>query len=86
MSLYADIVLPLYQPTYTFEVAEGCELVAGDAVAVQFGAKAVYTGIVWRIHNQRPDAKKIKKISQRLYDQPLLTADQMKFWEWIPSS
>ena len=83
MSLYADIVLPLYQPTYTFEVAEGCELVAGDAVAVQFGAKAVYTGIVWRIHEQRPDAKKIKKISQRLYDQPLLTADQMKFWEWI---
>lgn len=83
MSLYADIVLPLYQPTYTFEVAEGCELIVGDAVAVQFGAKAVYTGIVWRIHDQRPDAKKIKQISQKLYDQPLLTPNQMKFWEWI---
>ena len=83
MPLYADIVLPLYQPTYTFEVAEGCALSEGDAVAVQFGAKAVYTGIVWRIHDSRPDAKRIKTISQKLYDQPLLSPRQMKFWEWI---
>ena len=83
MPLYADIVLPLYQPTYTFEVVEGCGILVGDAVAVQFGAKAVYTGIVWRIHDKRPDAKRIKTISQRLYEQPLLTPDQMRFWEWI---
>ncbi len=83
MPLYADIVLPLYQPTYTFEVAEGCDVVVGDAVAVQFGAKAVYTGIVWRIHDHRPDVKQIKTISQKLYDRPLLSARQMEFWEWI---
>ena len=83
MPLYADIVLPLYQPTYTFEVAEGCALSEGDAVAVQFGVKAVYTGVVWRIHDSRPDAKRIKTISQKLYDQPLLSPRQMKFWEWI---
>ena len=65
MPLYADIVLPLYQPTYTFEVVEGCGILVGDAVAVQFGAKAVYTGIVWRIHDKRPNAKRIKTISQR---------------------
>lgn len=83
MPLYADIVLPLYQPTYTFEVAEGSDISVGDAVAVQFGAKAVYTGIVWRLHDCRPDAKRIKTISQKLYDQPLLSALQMRFWEWI---
>ncbi len=83
MPLYADIVLPLYQPTYTFEVEEGCDVAAGDAVAVQFGARAVYTGIVWRIHSNRPNAKRIKSISQKLYDQPLLSARQMEFWEWI---
>ena len=83
MPLYADIVLPLYQPTYTFEVAEGSGIVVGDAVAVQFGAKAVYTGIVWSLHDRKPDAKRIKTISQKLYDQPLLTPDQMRFWEWI---
>ncbi len=83
MPLYADIVLPLYQPTYTFEVAEGCNLTVGDAVAVQFGVKALYTGIVWRIHDQRPDAKLVKTISQKLYDRPLLSAQQMAFWEWM---
>lgn len=83
MPLYADIVLPLYQPTYTFRVADGCELTTGDAVAVQFGPKAVYTGIVWRIHSECPDAKRIKTISQKLYDTPLLTPQQMAFWEWI---
>ena len=83
MTRYADIVLPLYQPTYTFEVAEGCDLAVGDAVAVQFGVKAVYTGIVWRIHTDRPEAKHIKKISQKLYEKPLLSERQMAFWEWI---
>lgn len=83
MPRYADIVLPLYQPTYTFEVVEGCDVVAGDAVAVQFGAKAVYTGIVWRVHTHRPEVKHIKSISQKLYDRPLLSARQMEFWEWI---
>ena len=83
MPRYADIVLPLYQPTYTFEVDEGCSVAMGDAVAVQFGVKAVYTGIVWRIHNNCPNAKRIKKISQKLYDKPLLSTRQMEFWEWI---
>ncbi len=83
MPLYADIVLPLYQPTYTFEVAAGCDLAVGDAVAVQFGAKALYTGIVWRLHDHRPDVKQIKVISRKLYDTPLLSARQMEFWEWI---
>ena len=83
MPRYADIVLPLYQPTYTFEVADGCDLTVGEAVAVQFGQKAVYTGIVWRIHNERPTAKQIKTISQKLYDKPLLSARQMELWEWI---
>lgn len=83
MPLYADIVLPLYQPTYTFELAEGCDISSGDAVAVQFGAKALYTGIVWRIHDRRPSAKQIKTISRKLYEKPLLSPQQMAFWEWI---
>ena len=49
---YADIVLPLFQPLYTFAVPDGAGLGEGDAVAVQFGAKAVYTGIVWRLHDR----------------------------------
>ena len=49
MPLFADIVLPLAQPAYCFSVPEGAEgdaLRVGDAVAVQFGPKNIYTGIV----------------------------------------
>ena len=80
---YADIVLPLFQPLYTFAVPDGAGLGEGDAVAVQFGAKAVYTGIVWRLHDRRPDVKRVKSVGRRLYDRPLLTPLQMRFWEWI---
>lgn len=80
--LFADIVLPLAQPAYTFAVADGAELCEGDAVAVQFGAKNIYTGIVWRLHDRRPEYKRIKSVGKALYDRPLLSALQMRLWEW----
>ncbi len=83
MSLFADIVLPLAQPAYTFAVAEGMELQVGDAVAVQFGPRNIYTGIVWRLHGKRPEVKRIKEVGRKLYPHPLLDERQMQFWEWI---
>ncbi len=85
MPRYADIVLPLAQPAYTFAVPEGMALAEGQAVAVQFGARRFYTGIVWRIHDRRPDFKTVKPIRRVLYDAPLLTAPQRALWEWIAS-
>ncbi|MCI5717667.1 MAG: primosomal protein N' [Alistipes sp.] len=81
--MYADIVLPLAQPAYTFAVPEGMELRCGDAVAVQFGQRYIYTGIVWRLHGVRPDFKRVKSVGARLYDVPLLDERQMRFWEWM---
>ena len=83
MSRYADIVLPLAQPAYTFAVGEGVEVSVGDAVAVQFGKSAVYTGIVWRLHDTPPTRGVAKPILKVLYDKPLLSELQMRFWEWI---
>ena len=85
MQRYADIILPLAQPAYTFAVPEGMEAAAGQAVAVQFGARKFYTGIVWRVHDRRPDFKTVKPIQRILYDAPLLSAQQMALWEWIAS-
>lgn len=85
MQLYADIVLPLAQPVYTFAVPGGTDVAAGQAVAVQFGARKFYTGIVWRVHDRRPDFKTVKPIQRVLYDAPLLSAQQMSLWEWIAS-
>ena len=85
MSLYADIVLPLAQPAYTYAVPDGMTVVVGQAVAVQFGSRKFYTGIVWRTHDRRPDFPRIKPVYRILYPDPLLTAEQMALWEWIAS-
>ena len=83
MSRFADIVLPLAQPAYTFAVGEGVMVRVGDAVAVQFGKSSVYTGIVWRLHDTPPVRGVAKPILKVLYDKPLLSELQMRFWEWI---
>ena len=86
MPLFADIVLPLAQPAYCFSIPEGAEgesLRVGDAVAVQFGPKNIYTGIIWRLHDERPAVKRIKPIGRRLYDHPLLDDKQRQLWEWM---
>lgn len=83
MERYADIVLPLAQPAYTFAVADGLDVEEGQAVAVQFGPRRIYTGIVWRLHHRRPDFPRIKTVSRTLYDRPLLDTQQRALWEWM---
>lgn len=80
---YADIILPLAQPPYTFAVEEGEELCEGMAVAVPFGRNKLYTGIVWRLHDRRPDVQTVKSIGRSLYAEPLLDVRQRALWEWM---
>lgn len=81
--LYAQVVLPLAQPMYTFSVDEALGVGIGDAVVVQFGSSRYYTGIVWSISAQRPEYPRIKPILKRLYSTPLVTAEAQRLWEWI---
>ncbi len=87
MSLYADIVLPLAQEAFTFEVDESLCVQEGSAVMVPLGrtTERLYTGIVWRLHSNRPDYKSIKRVVRVLYARPLLNEEQRKFWEWVAS-
>ena len=84
MTLYAHIVLPLAQPSFTFsaegEVAEN--LREGQAVVVQLGPRKIYTGIVWQITTERPPFR-TKPIQRILYPEPLLSKEQRRLWEWI---
>lgn len=83
MGRYADIVLPLAGPAYTFEVDESAPPEPGSAVAVQFGRHGFSTGIVWRIHDNPPAAGHAKRVIRTLYGMPLLSPRQMRFWEWM---
>ena len=81
--LYAQVVLPLAQPMYTFSVDEALGVGIGDAVVVQFGSSRYYTGIVWSLSTQKPEYPRIKPILKRLYSTPLVTAEAQRLWEWI---
>lgn len=81
--LYAEVVLPLAQPSYTFSLDETLGVSVGDAVVVQFGHKRYYTGIVWRITHTKPDYPRLKPIIKRLYTTPLLCLQEQRLWEWI---
>lgn len=86
MSKYADILLPLAQPTYTFAVDEDMGICEGMAVAVPFGYQRDkhYTGIVWRLHDTPPAAKRVKRVERMLYGgRCLVSSERRKLWEWI---
>ncbi len=85
MIRYADIVLPLAQGLFTFEVDDQLGVELGRAVVVPLGSRSdkLYTGIVWRLHDQKPNYKVIKRVIRTLYSRPLLNEEQREFWEWI---
>ena len=81
--LYAQVVLPLAQPMYSFSLDESLAVEVGDAVVVQFGSSRYYTGIVWSISSERPNYPRLKPILRKLYSRPLLTHATQRLWEWI---
>jgi primosomal protein N' (replication factor Y) len=83
---FADVILPLAVPqTYTFGIP--IELQAdvriGCRVEVQFGQRKIYSGLVKRIHNDKPDVYTVKPIRSVLDKEPVVTEHQLKFWEWV---
>ena len=81
--LYAQVVLPLAQPMYSFSLDESLAVEVGDAVVVQFGSSRFYTGIVWSISDVKPDYPRLKPILSKLYSYPLLTPQGQRLWEWM---
>ncbi len=81
--LYAQVVLPLAQPLYSFSVDESLAVEVGDAVVVQFGSSRYYTGLVWSISTERPSYPRLKPILRKLYAHPLIGESERRLWEWI---
>lgn len=86
MAYYADIILPLSLPKpYTYGVLESQEkhLKTGMRVAVPFGKTKVYTGIVAKIHQDKPALYEVKYIEEILDETPIVTLKQLEIWQWI---
>lgn len=83
---FAEIILPLALPgTFTYEVPnqEIQYLKIGQRVAVPFGSNKLYTGIVHSTHSRSPELFKTKFIDTILDLEPLVTEQQIQFWEWM---
>jgi primosomal protein N' (replication factor Y) len=83
---FIDVILPIpLQKLFTYSItsAEAHFLEAGMRVSVPFGKSKIYTGLVYRIHNEAPLVYEAKEIHQILDESPLVNASQLNFWEWI---
>jgi len=88
MSQFVDLILPLpLDNRFTYAVTnEEAEFIQeGMRLAVPFGKNRIYTGIVAKIHGTPPEVYEVKPIHQIIDESPLLTHNQLKFWNWIAS-
>lgn len=87
ITLFAEILLPLpIQGTFTYRVPfELNEFIkVGQRVAVQFGKKKIYAGLVKHLHQNVPEYTP-KYILHLLDEEPLVNDFQFRFWDWISS-
>jgi primosomal protein N' (replication factor Y) (superfamily II helicase) len=84
--LYADIILPLALPkrTYTYEIPDTytADIQVGMRVEVPFGKSKLYSGIVSRIHDEKPEYA-IKEINSILDEVTVVSPQQLQLWDWI---
>ena len=83
---FIDVILPIpIQKTFTYSVTEAeYEFIQkGVRVAVSFGNKKMYTGLVFHKHQTPPELYEAKEILQILDDQPIVNSHQLKHWAWV---
>ncbi len=83
---YADIILPLAVKgvfTYAIPVLNSGKVEKGSRVLVQFGQKKLYTGIVSRIHSDKPEGVRVREVIKVLDPHPVVNDIQLRFWKWL---
>jgi primosomal protein N' (replication factor Y) len=84
--VYVEVVLPLpLKKLFTYRVpSEYLELaVVGKRVFVPFGVRKVYTAIIKSITTVAPQQYEALNIISIIDDNPLISEEQMAFWEWM---
>lgn len=87
---YIDVLLPVpLEGTFTYsapdEKARRC--LPGVRVLVPFGKTKTYTGVVVRVHDDKPDLPddKLRELLAVLDDTPVVLPYQLRLWQWISS-
>ncbi len=88
MQYYINVILPIPLAklfTYSITKAEATFLQPGIRVAVPFGKSKIYTALVHTIHTNAPVAYAAKSIAYIVDKNPIVTAQQLEFWQWVAS-
>jgi len=83
---FIDVILPIPLErlfTYSITKSESDFLNTGVRVAVPFGKNKIYTALVYKIHQNRPETYEAKPIHQILDKTPIVNSWQLKLWLWI---
>lgn len=83
---YAEVLLPLPLHrtfTYAIPLALKDEVGIGKRVVVQFGNQKLYSGIVFRVHQEKPEHYDVKEIISVMDSRAVVTTRQFEFWNWI---
>lgn len=86
ITYFVDVIVPLGVPnkfTYRVPVEHNETIEIGKRVLVQFGKTKIYTGIIYNIHQIAPKQYQAKYIETVLDDKPVVSALQLKFWDWL---
>jgi primosomal protein N' (replication factor Y) len=85
-TFFVEVILPLAIPqTYTYRVPQDLNdnLSVGKRAVVQFGKSKLYTAIICAISEQAPSRYEAKYLLDILDEEAIVTATQLKFWQWI---
>ena len=80
---YVDVVIPIAIPKLlSYHLKVETKLKIGQRILVNVGNKKQYSGIVFRIHQQKPSYN-TKEVLEVLDDEPIVNLMQLELWAWI---
>ncbi len=83
--LYAEVIIPLALPkNFTWSIPAGLreKIHPGSRVEVELKSKK-YSGIVKRVHSNKPTAFEPKELLNVIDEQPLVYGQQLQLWQWV---
>lgn len=85
-TLFVDVIAPVpVKGTFSYRVPNELngQVKVGQRVAIQFGPKKILSGIVARITEEVPKVDNIKYILGIIDENPIVSQQQLDFWQWM---
>lgn len=83
---YLDVLVPVpVSGTFTYRLPQSVGRITqpGCRVLVPFGKGKTVTGIIRRVHHEKPVDVSVRDVFQVLDKAPLVTESHLRFWQWI---